>query len=104
MGAVSEFGRELLSELDAPAGRISTFTEVQLKDGDGRVSIPDGALVVQRGKTTWRALVEVKTGTAQLNSEQVGRYLDLAREQDFDCVVTISNQITGSPRESPVAV
>ena len=31
MGAVDEFGRALLKEIGAPAGRISTFTEVPLK-------------------------------------------------------------------------
>jgi hypothetical protein len=104
MGAVPEFGRALVSDLGAPGGRISTFVEIQLRDGDGKVSIPDGAIVVERGKVRWRALVEVKTGSVALQSEQVSRYLDLARDQGFDAVVTISNQITARPSDSPVAV
>ncbi len=51
MRAVPEFGRALLAYTGAPGGRISTFTEVQLKDAEGKVSIPDGAIVVERGKT-----------------------------------------------------
>jgi hypothetical protein len=104
MTAVPEFGRALTADLGAPKGRITTFAEIQLKDGDGTVSIPDGAIVIERGNTRWRALVEVKTGSAALQSEQVSRYLDLAREQGFDAVVTISNQITAQPTDSPVAV
>ncbi|MEX2210695.1 MAG: hypothetical protein WD689_02900 [Gaiellaceae bacterium] len=104
MGAVSEFGHALLSGLGAPKGRISTFAEIQLKDGEGKVSIPDGAIVVERGNTHWRALVEVKTGSAVLQVDQVSRYLDLARAQGFDAVVTISNQITARPTDSPVAI
>ena len=104
VAAVPEFGRALLSEVGAPKGRLSTFVEIQLKDGDGKVSIPDGAVVVERGSTRWRALVEVKTGSAVLQAEQVGRYLDLAREQDFDAVLTISNQITALRTDSPVSV
>jgi hypothetical protein len=104
MGAVPEFGRALLSGLDAPRGRISTFAEVQLKDADGKLSIPDGAIVVERGKTRWRCLLEVKTSGAALKPEQVNRYLDMAREHGFDAVLTISNQITATPKESPVAI
>jgi hypothetical protein len=37
-------------------------------------------------------------------SEQVSRYLDLARDHGFDAVVTISNQITARPTDSPIAV
>jgi hypothetical protein len=104
MGAVPEFGQALLSDLGAPKGRITTFAEIQLKDSDGKLSIPDGAIVVERGKTRWRALVEVKTGSAALKEEQVSRYLDMARDHGFDAVVTISNQITARPTDSPLTV
>jgi hypothetical protein len=80
MRAVPEFGHALVGPLGAPKGRISTFAEVQLKDQAGKTHIPDGAIVVERGKTCWRCLVEVKTGTAELKDEQVNRYLDVARE------------------------
>lgn len=102
MRAVPEFGRALVDEVGGPKGRISTFTEVHLKDGDGKVSIPDGAIVVERGKTHWSALVEVKTGPNALKPEQVSRYLDMAREHGFDAVVTISNEITADAAEVPV--
>lgn len=104
MRAVPEFGRSLVSALGAPRGRISTYSEVRFPDVEGAVSIPDGAIVVEWGKTSWRALVEVKTGTAELDDEQVSRYVDLAREHGFNAMVTISNQITASPAESPVKV
>ena len=104
MGAVPDFGRALLAELKAPRGSISTFAEVQLKDADGKVSIPDGAIVVERGQTRWTCLLEVKTSGAPLKGEQVNRYLDMARLHGFDAVLTISNQITATPAESPVAV
>lgn len=100
--AVPEFAQALLKDLGAPKGRISTFCEVQLKDADGKVSIPDGAIVVERGKTRWRVLVEVKTGDAKLSDEQVGRYLDHARALGFTGVLTISNRITSSAADSPL--
>lgn len=104
MGAVPDFGYALLCPLGAPKGRIRSFAEVQFRDVDSKLSTPDGAVIVERGKKQWRALVEVKTGGAELGAEQVGRYLEMAREHGFDCLLTISNQITSSPDESPVAV
>lgn len=104
MGAVNEFGRSLLKDVGAPAGHISTFTEVPLKRSDGKVFRPDGAILVERGKTSWRCLVEVKTGNAPLRADQVSNYLDLAREHGFDSVVTISNQIRIGSDDVPVAV
>ena len=83
---------------------MSTYAEVQLKDPDGKLSIPDGAIVVERGSTRWRCLVEVKTSAAELREEQVSRYLDIARQHEFDAVLTISNQITPSVTESPVNI
>lgn len=105
MAAVPDFGRALLSHLDAPAGRIRTFTEVRFtSDIDDTVAIPDGGIVVDRGKTVWRCLVEVKTSNAPLRSDQISAYLELARLNDIQAVLTISNQIVSSPAESPVQV
>jgi len=102
MRAVPEFGRALLAHLDAPAGRISTYSEVRFTGVDAKVSIPDGGIVVERGKNRWRCLVEVKTGNHALRPEQVARYLELARAHELDAVLTISNEITSSPTESPL--
>jgi hypothetical protein len=105
MFAVPEFGRALLAQVGAPAGKIRTFAEVQIKDLDsGTTSIPDGAILVERGQTRWCALLEVKTGGHDLAREQVERYLDLARVNAFDAVITLSNAITSSTSTSPITV
>lgn len=104
MGAVDQFGKALLMEIGAPGGRVSTFTEVPLEDADGRVWRPDGAIVVERGKTSWKCLVEVKTNNVPLPSGQISTYLDLAKEHGFQAVLTISNQISSSSDEVPVSV
>ncbi len=105
MHGVPEFGHSLLRELGAPKSpSIDTFAEVRFKNADGKVDIPDGAIVCERGGKRWTCLVEVKTGTATLKDDQVERYVVIAREQGFDGVLTISNQITHSALESPVSV
>src|SRR3954468_24025071 len=63
MRAVPEFGHALLKELGAPKSPvIETYTEVRFKDSAGKVVIPDGAIVCERGKKSSTCLVEVKTG------------------------------------------
>lgn len=104
VAAVPEFGKAFLHEFGAPKGTVSTFTEVRLKDAEGRTHIPDGAIVVTRGSSKWCALVEVKTGSAELEADQVGRYLDLARANGFDAVMTISNRISADRRDHVVSV
>jgi hypothetical protein len=103
--AVPEFGHALLRELGAPRSPvIETFAEVRFKGPEGKAIIPDGAIVCRRGQKVWTCLVEVKTSGAPLRPEQVGAYLDVARDHGFDGVLTISNQITAGSSESPVAV
>jgi hypothetical protein len=65
---------------------------------------PDGLIRVTRGSTTWTALVEVKTGTNELQTDQLENYLDVAREHGFDTVLTISNQIAPADGTHPTKV
>ncbi|WP_240942864.1 stress response protein [Planosporangium thailandense] len=103
MSAVREFGRALTQPYGAPAGTVQTFIEVPFKLGDKQY-FPDGLIRVTRGQRQWTALVEVKTGSNQLATEQLERYLDIAREQGFDAVITISNEIPPIPGQHPTPV
>lgn len=104
MSAVPDLCHALLSQMKAPKGTISTYTELRFKDGDDKLHIPDGAVVIERGKTRWSCLVEIKTGNAVLDPDQVTRYLDLAREHEFDGLLTISNEIRSDPKTLPYTV
>ena len=93
----------LLTPLGAPkAARAvaETFTEPQFKL-DGRSVRPDGLIRVTYGKTSWVALVEVKTGDAVLDADQLNTYWDLARQERFDAVITISNEIASAAGAHP---
>lgn len=103
MTAVREFGRVLTQPLGAPAGRVETFIEVPFLLGEHKY-FPDGLIRVTRGTKSWEALVEVKTGGNCLATEQVEAYLDVAREQGFDAVLTISNEIPAVPGQHPTPV
>ena len=104
LSAVDEFGLAIAKPCGAPKGQLQAYIEVQFELADGRSVRPDGLIQVTRGKRSWTALVEVKTGINGLNREQIEAYLDLVKEQGFDCVITISNQIARIPGEHPVDV
>ncbi|XVU27163.1 stress response protein [Actinoplanes sp. CA-054009] len=103
MSAVREFGRALTQPIGAPAGPVQTYIEVPFKHGEGKL-FPDGLIRVTRGQREWTALVEVKTGSNELRVDQLERYLDIARDQGFDALITISNQIPPVPGQHPTAV
>lgn len=103
LSSVREFGRDVTALLGAPAGQIETFIEVPFTLGDQRYR-PDGLIRVTRGKRSWVALLEAKTGRNQLNATQVAAYVDIASEQGFDAVVTLSNEIPTTPGTHPVSI
>src|SRR5665647_1037163 len=103
MSAVHEFGRVLVKPFGAPAGNLLTYVEVPFIVGDKKV-FPDGLIRVARGQKSWTALVEVKTGENVLVAEQLENYLDIARDEGYDAVLTISNEIPPVAGQHPTPV
>ena len=103
---VKEFGHSLLADVGQRPGartRIETFTEVVLTKKDGDASLrPDGLILVTRGAKTWSALVEAKVGNNELTTAQVEGYLNLAKLNGIDALITISNQFAPLPSSHPV--
>lgn len=104
--AVPPFGRLVLGSLGLRLGklaRIQCFTEVTLVDeAAGAKSRPDGLIIVSTGRQEWRALVEAKCGNAALQETQVETYLDLAKRNNIDAVITISNELAALPTHHPL--
>jgi hypothetical protein len=103
MAAVKEFGAAITKPLGAPASWLQTYIEVPFELADKRV-IPDGLVRATRGGKLWTALIEVKTGTNEPSQLQVENYLDVARAEGFDAVLTISNHIAYSAAVHPTIV
>jgi hypothetical protein len=103
LSIVPDYSRALLSGVGAPAGNVTTYIEVPFDLEDQRV-YPDGLIRVKRGSREWTALVEVKTGKNVLESTQLENYLDVARANSFDALITISNEIPPVPGQHPTTV
>lgn len=103
VSAVKEFGVAITKPMGAPNVWLSTFVEVEF-DLDGKTVRPDGLIHAERGSKSFTALVEVKTGSNDLDRDQVEKYLDVAKQNGFDAVLTISNQVPVAPTLHPVTV
>lgn len=105
---VQEFGRAMLATAGQRTGsraQVICYTEVSFKKGENpKGDRPDGLIVLKVGNREWKALVEAKVGNAELAQSQVERYLELARLNGIDAVITISNQFASTPSEHPVVV
>jgi hypothetical protein len=102
---VDGFGKSLLADLGIKVGartQIQTYTEVVLKKGGDKSLRPDGLIVLKSGNTTWTALVEAKVGNSDLNTEQLESYLEIAKLNGIDALITISNQFAPLPTHHPV--
>jgi hypothetical protein len=101
---VDEFGRSLLATVGqrtGPRTKIETFTEVCFKNQNDKLR-PDGLIVLNTGLRQWKALIEAKVGNSDLELAQVETYLDLARDNDIDALITISNQFAAVPAVHPL--
>lgn len=92
MSQVPEFGRRLTAAFGAPAGRMETFTEVELPHGE-KPKRPDGVIRVERAGKLWTALLETKTNGNALKAEQIQGYMDIAARRGYEAVITLSNDV-----------
>ena len=108
MAAVKPFQDVLLESLGLKVGKRSTvisYTEVVFQKAQETGCRPDGLLVLESGRgKRWSALIEAKVGKADLQPEQIERYLGLAKKEGVDAVITLSNQFATVPTHSPIKV
>lgn len=106
LAKIDEFGASLLSSVSQKVGvrtKIETYTEVVCKNRPPNIKDrPDGLIVVRNGSREWRALVEAKVGSAELNPDQIEKYRQLAKDNAIDCVISISNQFATSALMHPL--
>lgn len=108
LSAVPDFAQTLLASIGQRVGRrasINSYTEIAFSNqAQGVNDRPDGLVVIEKSRGSWTGIIEAKIGSAELRSEQVHRYLQLARENGVDAVITISNQFVGRPEQSAVPI
>lgn len=108
MVSVRPFAEQMLSHLGIKVGKrttVSCFTEVTLTNEiKGLKDRPDGLIVIESAGRSWSALVEAKIGKNKVESDQLERYLELARANKVDAVITVTNELTPAPTLHPTSV
>lgn len=108
LSAVKEYREDLLSELGINKIRnrnisLHVFAEVYNEEKTER---PDGLIVLTSGKNDpvveWICFVEAKVKNNSLDAAQVERYIESGRSLGIEALITISNEITTTPLESPI--
>lgn len=105
LSRIDEFAQVMMTSVGQTIGvrgRIECWTEIVLAGDDAKGDRPDGLIVVRKGKSEYRILVEAKVGKADLAVDQVERYRKLAKETGIDAVLTISNQFATGPQLHPL--
>jgi len=100
---------ELLAELIKDTGIkindrtvLETYTEIGVsKNPNPKADRPDGFIYV-KNRNEWTSLVEAKVGNNSLNVDQVIKYVEDARANNIDAVITISNEFTPRVDQSPL--
>jgi hypothetical protein len=105
--SVPGLARAMLENVGQRAGSRATvecYTEVVFKNCPaGDKCRPDGLIVVETGRgRTWSCLVEAKIGRAEVDADQVLKYVALAKANGVDAVITLSNQFVALTTHSPV--
>lgn len=110
LAAVKEYREELFSAIGITKIKnrnisLHVFTEIY---NDGKTERPDGLIVLTSGKNNpvieWICYVEVKVKNNYLDLSQVERYLEHAKNIGIEALITISNEITTTPFDSPLEI
>ena len=109
LAAVRELRASLLAAIGqkiGPATKVRTYTEVEFKCAKGEPDLgrPDGLIVLDTYSRRWTALVEAKVGKVDISPEQLERYLELAKKNKLNAVITISNQFSVVPQHHPLQI
>lgn len=107
---VPEYAKAMLADAGAPIStrsKLRSWTEVcfkKPKQTRATLPRPDGLLIIDTSRREWTALIEGKIKGEEVTTEQLEKYLDLAKEVGADAVITISNQFATIPEHHPTKV
>lgn len=97
-----DLAKEVLAAVGVRIGvrsDVQAFTEVPF--GTNR---PDGLILVSSPGKEWSAIVETKVGKNKIDADQVQRYIDVAKSNKINSVITISNEFVAKSEHSPVYI
>ena len=105
---VRPFAKEVLSAAGQRIGqmtKIDCYTEVGLAKEKDTALRPDGFMALKNSRSKeWTCIFEAKIDNAELRADQIESYLKIARNNNLDALITLSNQPVAHPTHAPVKV
>lgn len=105
---VDEFAAQMLGGLGVRVGArtsVRTYTEVTFSKSSPEMKRrPDGLIVLTTGSRSWTAIIEAKIGKARVEEAQIRDYLQLAKLNGIDAVLTFSNEFVALPTHHPTGL
>lgn len=101
---ITEFRNMILSDLRMmKGGQIFVYTEIIFPlFEDSRI---DGlAIIVKNGFIRDAAVLEMKNGSNELETEQILKYLEIAKKYSIPRLITVSNQFVSEPTQFPLQI
>jgi hypothetical protein len=103
--AVPAFSKAMLGGIGQRIGtqtNVTCYSQVVLVEpSDGKLR-PDGLIRIERSGKVWMALIEAKIGGAKLQKDQILSYIELAKQNGIDAIITISNDFAALPTHHPI--
>jgi len=82
--------------------KVQCYSQVVLLEPKIGALRPDGLIIHEKGSKPWRTMIESKIGGATLEKDQILSYVDLAKKNDIDAIITISNEFSALPTHHPI--
>lgn len=111
LSAVKEYREELFSQIGSDEVKraiklktVEVHTYTELSD-DTTGDTPDGLIVITSGKKPiieWACFVESKVDNNSIKEAQIERYINFARKIGINSIITISNHLVTSPKDSHI--
>jgi len=101
---IKEFRRNIFKSVGLSlSGSVHIYTEVEFLLCDNKRI--DGLVLIVRGKKIIDAMVvEVKNKNNELQDKQISDYVKICRDYKIPKLLTISNQFTNFPSQSPLSI
>lgn len=102
---IPQFSQVLLNTVGQKVGvqsKIQCYSQVVLLEPKEGKLRPDGLISIEKGSNSWRAMIESKIGNATLEKEQILSYVELAKKNNIDAIITISNEFAALPTHHPI--
>ena len=101
---ITEFRNMILSDLKMmKGGQIFVYTEIKFPSLE-QSRIDGLIIIVKNGVIKDAAVLEMKNGSNELETDQIQKYIEIAKKHSIPKLITVSNQFVSEPTQFPLPI